>query len=310
MLELMKEVGFIKESKAIKLYKSEEGKVIGERYDKVTYLREVLGFNLEGEGECYVEASQLILLFPFISRAEIKENYLWVILKNGAEYKLPYLDVEFEAPVMGQMSLQIQGEIDFSILKKTTLQNLVKPEMRCIYVDKKGAVSCNFLQGTVDEGITSVEPILLPPDLVDYIQEGRVEIYKGNDVLFYTNSNTKFIWSPTGDFTEEEEPWYESIYNQAKESEGIEFSLMQNEIEESLKRLSIFGKEAVFNSTRVIVGNSYEPVSIPTAKGQVFNLEEVIPVIGQAKKMAISESGTMFLKKDKVTILISAKEEE
>lgn len=58
------------------------------------------------------------------------------------------------------------------------------------------------------------------------------------------------------------------------------------------------------------MGNSYEPVSIPSARGQVFDLEEVIPVISSAKEMVLSEDGTMFLKNGEVTILVSAKEEE
>lgn len=311
MLESMKVLGFIPESKAIKLYKNADGKVVGERYDKVTYLREFLNFTLEGEGGCYVEAESFLSLLPFISRATIKENYLEVVLKNGAEYKFPYMEVEFGAPKIEPPTLEIKGEIDFSTLKKTALQNLVKPEMRCIYVDNNGAVSCNFLQGTVDRGIISRSPVLLPPDLVDYIPAGHVEIYKGGDMLFYTDTESKFIWSPAGDFMESDEaPWYNSIYEQAMGAQAMEFSPVQEGMEESLKRLSLFGKEAVFNSTKVVVGNSYEPVSIPSARGQVFDLEEVIPVISSAKEMVLSEDGTMFLKNGEVTILVSAKEEE
>lgn len=310
MLEAMKVIGFIPESKAVKLYRNEDV-VVGERYDKVTYLREYLNIRLDGEGACYVEAESFLSLLPFIRKAAIKENYLEVILKNGAEYKLPYMEVEFSVPKIELPTLQISGEIDFSILKKTALQNLVKPEMRCIYVDEKGAVSCNFLQGTVDEGITSVEPVLLPPDLIDYIPAGNVQIYKGGDMLFYTDAKDKFIWSPAGDFMESEEtPWYQSIYEQAKSSSEERFSPVQEGMEESLKRLSLFGKEAVFNSSKVQVGNSYEPVSIPSAGGQVFDLEEVIPVISCAKMMTISEEGTMFLRNGRVTILVSSKEEK
>ena len=310
MLEAMKVIGFIPESKAVKLYRNGDV-VVGERYDKVTYLSEYLNIRLDGEGVCYVEAESFLSLLPFISTAIIKENYLEVILKNEAEYKLPYMEVEFSIPKIELLTLQISGEVDFSILKKTALQNLVKPEMRCIYVDDKGAVSCNFLQGTVDEGITSVEPVLLPPDLIDYIPAGHVQIYKGGDMLFYTDTESKFIWSPAGDFTESDEvPWYKSIYEQAKSSDGEGFSPVQDGMEDSLKRLSLFGKEAVFNSSKVQVGNSYEPVSIPSAAGQVFDLEEVIPVISYAKMMTISEEGTMFLRNGKVTILVSSKEEE
>lgn len=311
MLELMKELGFIPESKAVKIYPY-DGNVIGERYDKVTYLREFLDIELEGDGACYVGAESFLSLLPFIKKAQMKENYMDVFLRNGAEYKLPYMEVEFSVPKMEPPTLMIQGELDFSVLKKTALQNLVKPEMRCIYVDRNSAVSCNYLQGTVDRNITSMEePVLLPPDLVDYIPTGHGEIYKGGEMLFYTDTDKYFIWSPKGDFMESEEgiPWYSSIYNKAMDVDGDTYSPIQSGLEESLKRLSIFGKEAVFNSTKVVVNNSFEPVSIPTASGQVFDLEEVTPIISCGKEI-LFKSDTMFLRKDKITILVSAKEEE
>lgn len=309
MLELMKVLGFIPESKAVKVYKYQE-KVFGERYDKVTYLREALNINLEGDGACYVEAESFLSLLPFIQRAVMKENYLDVFLKNEAEYKIPYMEVEFDVPKMDPPTLEITGDLDFTVLKKTALQNLVKPEMRCIYVDGNGAVSCNFLQGTVDKNIVSLQDeLLLPPDLVDYIPTGHGEIYKGGDMLFYTDAENRFIWSPSGDFSgDEEEPWYKSIYNQAVEVEGDTYSPIQDGFEESLKRLALFGKEAVFNSTKVEVGNSFEPVSIPTASGQVFDLEEVTPIISCGKEILFKRDA-MFLRNDKITILVSAKEQ-
>ena len=52
-----------------------------------------------------------------------------------------------------------------------------------------------------------------------------MQIYKGGDMLFYTDTESKFIWSPAGDFTESDEvPWYKSIYEQAKSSDGEGFS--------------------------------------------------------------------------------------
>ena len=125
MLESMKVLGFIPESKAIKLYKNADGKVVGERYDKVTYLREFLNFTMEGEGGCYVEAESFLSLLPFISRATIKENYLEVVLKNGAEYKFPYMEVEFNAPKIEPPTLEIKGEIDFFAFICSDLGNFI-----------------------------------------------------------------------------------------------------------------------------------------------------------------------------------------
>lgn len=145
MLELMRELGFIPQSRAIKLYNDDEGKAVGERYDKVTYLSEQLNITLTTSQAIYVESGRFLSLLPFIQSAESEDNYLLVTLKNSAEYKLPYVEVEFDVINFGEDSdriLSVTHSLD--ILKKTTLKNLVKPEMRCIYVDDKGAVSLIF----------------------------------------------------------------------------------------------------------------------------------------------------------------------
>lgn len=316
MLELMKELGFIPESRVVKLYKL-NGKVVGERYDKVTYLREVLpDLDLTVEEPVYVESGRFLPLISFIRSATARDNYLQVILRNGAEYKFPYIEIEFSRPEVPDIapSIQIEGEIDLSILKKTALQNLVKPQMRCIYVDRNGAVSCNFLQGTVDKGLKSQNPILLPPDLIDYMQSGeRGMICTIGDLLFYTNHSTKWIWAPKSELEQSEDegaPWYKSIYEQ---SDAAELQNLLSDIpagiEDSLKRLQFFGTEAVFYADKIMTGENFEPVAIPSAVGGVYTLEEVVSVIPFAKKIAFFNNA-MYLKNGNVTILVSEKEEE
>lgn len=73
MLESMKVLGFIPESKAIKLYKNAEGKVVGERYDKVTYLREFLNFTLEGEGVAMWKPRVSFHFFPLFQEQRLKK---------------------------------------------------------------------------------------------------------------------------------------------------------------------------------------------------------------------------------------------
>lgn len=316
MLELMKELGFIPESRVVKLYKL-GGKVVGERYDKVTYLREVLpDLDLTVEEPVYVESGRFLPLIPFIQSATARDNYLQVILRNGAEYKFPYIEIEFSRPEVPNIapSIEIEGEIDLSILKKTALQNLVKPQMRCIYVDRNGAVSCNFLQGTVDKGLKSQNPILLPPDLIDYMQSGeRGMICTIGDLLFYTNRSTKWIWAPKSELEQsedEEVPWYKSIYEQSNAAALQNLlSDIPAGIEDSLKRLQFFGTEAVFYADKIMAGENFEPVAIPSAVGGVYTLEEVVSVIPFAKKIAFFNNA-MYLKNGNVTILVSEKEEE
>lgn len=311
MLELMKELSFIPESKALKLYKIED-RVIGERFDKVTYLREVLPIpNFQYEEPIFVEACRFLPLIPFIKDMYAKEGYLEVNLTNGAQYKLPYIEIEFSRPVFEdglEPVVQIEGKLDLTILKKTALQNLVKPEMRCIYVDGRGAITCNYLQGTVDRNIVSANPILLPPDLVNYIQvEESVLICTIGDYLFYTNNSNCMIWAPKGDL--EGDRWYDTIYENARSVREAEFTELPKNMDETLKRLSLFGSEITFFDDKVVVEDNFEPVCIPSANGGVFTLEEVQSVIQNGKEIYFTDT-TMFLRNGRVTILVSVKEDE
>lgn len=318
MLENLKELGFIPESRAIKLYKKSgstpaESGIFGERYDRVTYLSEKLpDFEFTITGAVYVEACRFLPLLPFIRSATATANYLEVVLNNTARYKLPYLDVDFECPAIeGDSVLQMSGVIDLSILKKTALQNLVKPEMRCIYVDQEGAVSCNFLQGTVDSSVVSNTPLLLPPDLIDYMgsaEDGKISTTDAH--IIYTDGVTKWIWAPKSELSEEdEEKWYFTIRNSARSIDDSVFTSLESDVLEALKRLQYFGNEAVFNHDKITVEENFEPVIFPTAHGGTFALEEVISVLPYGKKIAFSDSA-MFIKNGSVTILVSEREEE
>lgn len=314
MLDLMRELGFIKESRAVRLSKNSLGKPIGERYDKVTYLREHLPeFDLDLGSPVYVESARFLPLVPFIASAKAEENYLQVFLRNGADYKLPYLGVEFSIPdiTVGNEYLCIHGKLNFSALKKTALQNLVKPEMRCIYVDEKGAVSCNFIQGTVDKNIKTLsgQKLLLPPDLVVYIPDGEQgSIYVSGEYIVYETLGRDYIIAPLTELSEEESPWYDIIYNKAQiPQEG--FAPIPAGLEEALKRLQCFGNDVVISADTLTVESNFEPISLPGAHGGEYTVEEVLSVLGGGKEILFKDT-EMYLKNENITIMVSEKSDE
>lgn len=319
MIEKMKELGFIPESRAIKLYKKAD-KTIAERYDRVTYLRETLPISLHiGTEPVYVESGRFLSLLPFIRTATATDNYLEVKLVNGAIYKLPYLDLTFDRPNLSDVepSTLLRGQLDFSALRKTVLKNLVKPEMRCIYVDENGAVSCNFLQGTTDLGIRTQgvgDAVLLPPDMIDYVDDGQsATVFELGDYLFYVNEEgTKSIWAPKADFDavpDGEEPWFVKIFALTQGVEESVFTPIPTGMEDALKRLMSFSDEVTFYANKAVAGDNFEPMAIPTAQGEVFTIEDVCSVVGTCSGVAFS-SGILFLRKAGVTVLVSQKEDE
>lgn len=315
MLELMKELGFIPESRAVRLFKRGE-KVFGDRYDRVSYLSEKFsGIEMVGEGPVYVEATRFMSLVPYARKIVQREDYLSVYLRNGAEYKLPYLDIEFEREGSQEEGVVLMtGNLDISALKKTALQNLVKPEMRCIYVDGRGAVSCNFLQGTVDTSIKTVtgEAILLSPDITSYMTnvEGA-EILRKGDTLLFTDHENVFVWAPVSEFDELEEGdegWYNTIYKGATQVQG-EFMEIPEGMEGAIKRLSYFSDEITFESDKIVSGENFEPISVPSAQGSSFTIEEVLSVLSEGKEI-LFERGALFLRNGDVTVMVSEKEDD
>lgn len=316
MLELLKEMGFIPESRAVKLYNL-EGRVMGERFDRVTYMRELIGtFPLEVESPVYVESGRFLPLVPFIRSARATENYLHVILRNGAEYKIPYLeDMDFSRPELGDVAFNIliEGKIDLSALKKTALQNLVKPEMRCIYVDERGAVSCNFLQATIDKNLRAPHKVLLSPDLINYIDTSSdtAVIGEAGDYLIYTDRQSRWIWAPRAEFeevSEEEMPWYESMYSLSNDVPEDYFVSVPTDIEGAIKRLSFFSDEGEFKEDRIESGQNYEPLALPRNATGKYTLEELLSVVSVGKQIAFYDSA-LFLKNENITVIVSEKED-
>lgn len=312
ILDRLRELGFVKESRAVKLFNSSDGP-IGDRYDRVTYLREPLPkFVLETDRPVYVEASRFIPLISFIKKATALENYLEVVLKNGAEYKLPYLDVTFDFDVpMPTTAPKIDGKMDFTALKKTALQNLVKPEMRCVYVSQNGAVSCNFLQGTVDKNIKILhgEPLLLSPDIINYLpNDAEGKIYVQDDYIFYVGDFNDMIIAPKTELSEEEDPWYEVIYTKAEGATG-EYMPIPADLEEGLKRLQCFGNDVIFEQDRVVSDSNFEPIRIAGAHGGEYEIEEVLSVLSGGKEILFKET-EMYLKNGNITIMVSEKSDE
>lgn len=313
MLELMKQLGFIPESKAIQLQSNSLG-VYGSRYDRVTYLKEKLDItviSLHETTDVYVEADKFLALLPYITQVKEEENFLLVNTQGGGVYKLPYLDVTFPVFDCTHLNKIIELHKDLEGLKKTALNNLVKPEMRCIYVDRNHAVSCNFLQGTVDSGVTSVEPVLLPVDLYAYIQQPGV-IYTAEDLIIFSDFQDKsLVVAPYCEFQrveEGEEPWFSQIAQLAESSNSSRYVEVPQNFEDSLKRLQLFNNDLTITPTKLISGENEEPCALPFAETH-FKIDRILSVMQGADKMTIF-NGNLYFKNGSSIVLISEDSDE
>lgn len=167
------------------------------------------------------------------------------------------------------------------------------------------------MQGAVDKSITSSQPVLLPPDMYDYIDtEGY--IYKSaQGLVFISRQGNKTIWAPISEFQQDEEegaPWYSSIYDLAcipNESDYIDLPVG---IDDALKRLSSFGDEVVFKSDRIQTGENYEPFALNAQVESTFKIEQITSIIQYAKQLHICED-KLYLKDGSLTLLVSEESE-
>lgn len=311
MLELMKGLGFIPESKVL-LLQPFNGKAFGIRYDRVTYIGEPLDIPLGGQRSVFVEADKFLPLLPYIRSIIARPDYLVVNLDNGAVYKLPYMQAEFDCPAFSlyQVSGIMKGSLDFSAVKKTALQNLVNPEMRCIYVDTYGAISCDYIRGTYDRNLFSTVPVLIPPDMYNYAQSDKTgALYKLEDTLFLEYDDGSFIASPTGDFSAQEgAPWYQTIREKA--STALTNTPIPTGMEEALKRLALFSNKVVFTPQYIQVNDDYrEPHNLTVSGEHKYEINDLLSVISFARNIAVGNDA-IYLYGDNKTVVISEVEEE
>lgn len=297
MLRKIKEIPFIDESRAVKV-KSIDGKVVLERNDKVIWAQQ--STSLEANGiNCYVEAKKFFALYDNIKTLEQTTN-LKVILKNGAEYELPFIDVSWEAPSTPE---EYEDNIMFKIsdLMLTTLKNLIKPELQCIYIDEKGAVSCDIISATISTEVKSSHPFLLPPDTQELVSGRLCKVNATTDSLYLKGNDFNIVTKkPT--LTDD---WYDQLRAMTEGAEGF---VPVNALKESIARLELFDDYVRFNGELVTAGSNFEPFGFKDLGDNTYEIAKLSTLLSTAKEIAELENN-LILKNEGSTFLISAIDE-
>lgn len=298
MLEKIKAVPFIDESEAVKVI-SVEGKITLERNDRVIWASEKT--NLEAHNiSCYVEADKFFALLPEIKSLE-QGTCLKVTLKNDAVYELPYLDVSWE-PV--EMPEEYSDSITFKLsdLMLCTLNNLIKPELQCIWIDEHGAVSCDFVSACISSGVKASKGFLLPPD-VQPLVDGRICKVEVTDGRIYILASDFAI--ATSRPSEGEDKWYEQLREML---EGASDFVQGEKLAEGLKRLALFADYITFDGTKALAGSNFEPFVFSDVNGAQYEIEKVSRIMTTATKIG-EKDGNLVFKNESSMFLVSPQEE-
>lgn len=295
MLEKIKAIPFIDESAAVKLY-TVDGTLVMERFTRVLWAKELSAVPAE-DISCYVEAAKFFPLLPFVKTLQ-QTTCLTLQLKNGAKYDLPFLTVEWESPEDFPTELR-QIKFDLSDLMLTTLKNLVKPELQCIYIDQQGAVSCDFISACLTDKVRFDFPLLLPPDIQELVNGTTCDLGVNAEIIYV--KHPKFEITSTVP-TLEEEAWWEDLRHMIPQDTRY---IPANTLLDSVKRLAVFGDYVTFEEGKVCSETNHEP----------FTLEDVLPTSLYAteyllKVLSVSahiahESGNLLLKNNRSVFLVS-----
>lgn len=291
ILDKVKAIPFVDESSAVKVV-SVDGRIRLERTDRVVWAQEDTSLLSEGIN-CYVEAKPFFALFDEISSLK-QTTCLEVKLKNGAEYELPFMDVEWDTV---EMPDEYHDRILFKIedLMLTTLRNLIKPELQCIWIDEKGGVSTDIVSACISKEVKSKHPFLLPLDVQELVVGKVADVNATGDTLFIKGHDFSIaVAKPIN-----EDAWYDDLRAMLEGDPGF---VPVGSLAESLKRLELFDDYVSFDGRTVRAGSNFEPFlfkDLGDNPYEIVKLSKLLSVsdsIGEiGNNLVLKNEGSMFL---------------
>lgn len=297
MLEKIKAIPFVDESSAVKLT-SIDGRIVLERTDKVMWAQEFTSLKSDNIS-CYVDAKQFFALFDDIDKLQ-QTTCLEVTLKNGARYELPFVDVEWETV---EMPTEYHDRIHFKIsdLMLTTLRNLIKPELQCIWIDEKGAVSCDIISACISNQVKSTHPFLLPLDVQELVEGKTASVNAETDMLFISGHDFNIAVKKP----EVTDTWYDDLREMVSGDAGF---VSAEGLRESLARLEIFNDYVSFDGERAIAGSNFEPFAFKDLGSNFYEIAELEKLLSVSKEIG-ELNNNLVLKNEGSLFLLSAMEE-
>ncbi len=300
LVDKLKEVQLVAESKVLQI---DADKRLFSRFDKTVYIEEPIASRIvvAGSGKAYVEASKFFGIYSALKKIELTENYVLVVLENGAEYKLPLVLLSWEDRVVQlPPTPTVTIKLASGRLSSATLKNLANPMLQCIYVDETTAVSCDSMVACIDGSVTSPKlPLLLPPDIISLVEGNESKLYvEDKNYILSVGEAIVIVPIPQLDYTETANLLRGSL------PEGIDrFPTVG--LLDSLTRLRVFGDYVSFQTDKVVCEEDYEPFNFPTANLKYkYDINSLISVVGQGTHIAQSDYA-LLIYGDKFLFMVS-----
>lgn len=302
LVDKMKEVQLVSESKLLKI--DPIAKMLS-RYDKTVYIKEPLvsSIQLTGTEPKYVEAAKFFNLLPEMASVQLTDTSCDITLKNGAKYKLAYYLTswdDFYSELDLSKAYTTTIKLAAGRLSSATLKNLANPVLQCIYVDDATAVSCNSMVACIDGTVTTAVPVILPPDIISIIEGTEAKLSVIDNSVYMLSIGDGFVYVPIPQLDYSDAA---ATLRNALPTDPQKYPVAS--LFDSLKRLSSSHETVVFDGTRVVADEDFEPFEFPAANPYfVYNIQNLLSVVQQTKNMTQTDFALLFYG-DKFLFMVS-----
>lgn len=305
MIENIKPIAFVPESTGVRVI-SRGSCIYAVRTDRITTIAEKLTFldNVVNNVDCIVDYNQFAALISEAKEMEQCQTYLRIVLKNGGEYKLEFLDLTVKFPDIPELPEDAQTKVfNFKPLSIACLQSHLSNDLRNVYVNSNGAYSTNFLIAAHTDQLNEEGKQLYPADILGDIA-GKFQVAHKDASLYVANET--FILKTVQPILEDEESFLliAEMFN-----EQIDYQPAK-QLPDQLKRIAMFDEVITFKGDKLISRCGIEPSPVTTDEPIEFDIQPLLPVIADAEQIGFSKLGHMYIKKGSLTYMASRRDVE
>ena len=304
MIETIKPIVFVPESTGVRIL-TREGEVYAIRTDRITTIAERLSLEedaVKGSIDCIVDYKQWSALQVFIAEVKQEAAYLAIVLKNGGEYKLEFIDIKEKFPNIPELPATAAPKLlHFKPIAIACLQSHLSNDLRSIYVNQNGAYATNYLIAAYTEAFKEDKVQLYPAEILGDMA-GQFLVAHEGDKMYIASKEFIIV---TAQPVLEDESNFLAIAEMFKENIKYTPAL---QLSEQLKRISLFDEVVIFDKQLIKSKCGTEPSPVFTEVPIDFDVLPLLPIIDGAEYIGFSELGHMYIKKGTIVYMASRRD--
>lgn len=289
MIEKIKSTAFVKESYCLRIL-SKDDALFAVRTDKITTIAEKLAIKPEqitNSIDCIVDYNQFNALTKLVKEITQEGSCLHITIKNGGDYKLPFIDVEKMPDIPQHTGEVVERTFNFTDISKSTLKSHLTNDQRHIYSIDKGIYATNFLSAAKGKSMGD-EEMLYPADILSDVI-GTLKFSKDDTTV--TISGPDYILQTARPILEDPEQFQAIVALFDEEVTMVPAKDLQDQI----NRIAMFDEAVTFKGDQILSACGTEPSPIHTDEELVFDTAALAPYLVDVKEVGITSEGNLRL---------------